>query len=127
VVGAIRQPRENDNSGRQKYSAIVKIDSINGLPIEAGRRPREFGKPALSHSGRLRLETESRQAHHPHHRPRIADRRKASAVSSVSPPKAGKTLVLQAIANAIAKNSRVHLMVVLVDERRKRSPTCSAR
>lgn len=40
IVGAIRQPRENDNSGRQKYNAIVKIESVNGKPVEeAEKRP----------------------------------------------------------------------------------------
>lgn len=34
VVGAIRQPREGDGGGRQKYNAIVKIDSVNGKPVE---------------------------------------------------------------------------------------------
>jgi transcription termination factor Rho len=43
---------------------------------------------------------------------------KGSAASSSSPPKAGKTMVMQAIANASrANNPEVHLMVVLVDER----------
>ena len=118
VVGAIRQPRENDNSGRQKYNAIVKIDSINGLPIEQAADRVEFGKlTPLYPSERLRLETESGKL-----TTRIIDLvspiGKGQRGLIVSPPKAGKTLVLQAIANAIAKNNpEVHLMVVLVDER----------
>jgi transcription termination factor Rho len=118
VVGAIRQPRENDNSGRQKYNAIVKIDSINGLPIEQAADRVEFGKlTPLYPTERLRLETESNKL-----TTRIIDLvspiGKGQRGLIVSPPKAGKTLVLQAIANAIAKNNpEVHLMVVLVDER----------
>ena len=118
VVGAIRQPRENDNSGRQKYNAIVKVDSINGLPIEQAADRVEFGKlTPLYPSERLRLETESGKL-----TTRIIDLvapiGKGQRGLIVSPPKAGKTLVLQAIANAIAKNNpEVHLMVVLVDER----------
>ena len=118
VVGAIRQPRENDNSGRQKYNAIVKIDSINGLPVEQAADRVEFGKlTPLYPSERLRLETESGKL-----TTRIIDLvspiGKGQRGLIVSPPKAGKTLVLQAIANAIAKNNHeVHLMVVLVDER----------
>ena len=118
VVGAIRQPRENENSGRQKYNAIVKIDSINGLPIEQAADRVEFGKlTPLYPSERLRLETESQKL-----TTRIIDLvspiGKGQRGLIVSPPKAGKTLVLQAIANAIAKNNpEVHLMVVLVDER----------
>jgi transcription termination factor Rho len=118
VVGAIRQPRENDNSGRQKYNAIVKIDSVNGLPVEQAADRVEFSKlTPLYPQERLRLETEPNKL-----TTRIIDLvspiGKGQRGLIVSPPKAGKTLVLQAIANAIAKNNpEVHLMVVLVDER----------
>jgi transcription termination factor Rho len=118
VVGSIRQPRENDNNARQKYNAIVKIDSINGLPIDQAADRVEFGKlTPLYPQERLRLETESGKL-----TTRIIDLvspiGKGQRGLIVSPPKAGKTLVLQAIANAIAKNNpEVHLMVVLVDER----------
>ena len=118
VVGAIRQPRDNDSSGRQKYNAIVKIDSINGLPIEQAADRVEFSKlTPLYPTERLRLETDSGKL-----TTRIIDLvapiGKGQRGLIVSPPKAGKTLVLQAIANAIAKNNpEVHLMVVLVDER----------
>ncbi|WP_434056245.1 transcription termination factor Rho [Homoserinimonas sedimenticola] len=119
VVGAIRQPREGENQGgRQKYNAIVKIDSINGLPVEQAGERVEFGKlTPLYPSERLRLETEQQKL-----TTRIIDLvspiGKGQRGLIVSPPKAGKTLVLQAIANAIAKNNpEVHLMVVLVDER----------
>ncbi len=119
VVGAIRQPRDGDNAqGRQKYNAIVRIDSINGLPVEEAANRVEFGKlTPLYPQERLRLETESSKLS-----TRIIDLvspiGKGQRGLIVSPPKAGKTLVLQAIANAISKNNpEVHLMVVLVDER----------
>jgi len=119
VVGAIRQPRDGDNAqGRQKYNAIVRIDSINGLPVEDAANRVEFGKlTPLYPQERLRLETEASKLS-----TRIIDLvspiGKGQRGLIVSPPKAGKTLVLQAIANAIAKNNpEVHLMVVLVDER----------
>ena len=119
VVGAIRQPREGDNAqGRQKYNAIVRIDSINGLSVEEAATRVEFSKlTPLYPQERLRLETESAKLS-----TRIIDLvspiGKGQRGLIVSPPKAGKTLVLQAIANAIAKNNpEVHLMVVLVDER----------
>ena len=118
VVGSIRQPRDNDSNGRQKYNAIVKIDSINGFPIEQAADRVEFSKlTPLYPQERLRLETESAKLS-----TRIIDLvspiGKGQRGLIVSPPKAGKTLVLQAIANAIAKNNpEVHLMVVLVDER----------
>jgi transcription termination factor Rho len=119
VVGAIRQPREGDNSqGRQKYNAIVRIDSVNGLPVDEAANRVEFGKlTPLYPTERLRLETEPGKLS-----TRIIDLvspiGKGQRGLIVSPPKAGKTLVLQAIANAISKNNpEVHLMVVLVDER----------
>jgi transcription termination factor Rho len=118
VVGAIRQPRENDNSGRQKFNAIVRIDSINGLTQEQAANRVEFQKlTPLYPQTRLRLETESNKLS-----TRIIDLvspiGKGQRGLIVSPPKAGKTLVLQAIANSIAVNNpEVHLMVVLVDER----------
>ncbi|EAR25078.1 transcription termination factor Rho [marine actinobacterium PHSC20C1] len=119
VVGAIRQPREGDNSqGRQKYNAIVRIDSINGLPVDEAANRVEFGKlTPLYPQERLRLETEPSMLS-----TRIIDLAapigKGQRGLIVSPPKAGKTQVLQAIANAISKNNpEVHLMVVLVDER----------
>ncbi|ROQ41296.1 transcription termination factor Rho [Frondihabitans sp. PhB188] len=119
VVGAIRQPREGDNQqGRQKYNAIVRIDSINGQNIDDAAKRVEFSKlTPLYPQERLRLETEPGKLS-----TRIIDLvspiGKGQRGLIVSPPKAGKTLVLQAIANSIAKNNpEVHLMVVLVDER----------
>ncbi|MBX3309647.1 MAG: transcription termination factor Rho [Cryobacterium sp.] len=118
VVGSIRQPREGENPGRQKYNALVRIDSINGLALDSTAERVEFGKlTPLYPTERLRLETEAGKL-----TTRIIDLvspiGKGQRGLIVSPPKAGKTLVLQAIANAIAKNNpEVHLMVVLVDER----------
>ncbi|MEO6827244.1 MAG: transcription termination factor Rho [Microbacteriaceae bacterium] len=118
VVGAIRQPRENDHSGRQKYNAIVKIESINGQTIEEAAERVEFGSlTPLYPQERLRLETEA-----PKLTQRIIDLvspiGKGQRGLIVAPPKAGKTIVMQQIANAIAiNNPEVHLMVVLVDER----------
>src|SRR5690606_25716707 len=34
IVGAIKQPREGEQHGRQKYNALVKVDSINGLSVD---------------------------------------------------------------------------------------------
>ena len=118
VVGAIRQPREGEGQGRQKFNAIVRVDSINGQSIEEAQARVEFGKlTPLYPQNRLRLETEPNKLS-----TRIIDLvspiGKGQRGLIVSPPKAGKTLVLQAIANAIAHNNpEVHLMVVLVDER----------
>ncbi|HWC35052.1 MAG TPA: transcription termination factor Rho [Mycobacteriales bacterium] len=116
VTGMIRQPREGER--REKFNALVRLDTVNGVdPEEAKKRP-DFAKLIpLYPQERLRLETE----------PNIYTTRVIDLVAPlgkgqrgliVSPPKAGKTMVLQAIANAITTNNpECHLMVVLVDER----------
>ena len=118
VIGAIRQPRDGEHQGRQKFNALVRVDSINGQTPEDAAGRVEFGKlTPLYPQTRLRLETEPTKLS-----TRIIDLvapiGKGQRGLIVSPPKAGKTLVLQAIANSIsANNPEVHLMVVLVDER----------
>jgi transcription termination factor Rho len=126
VTGAVRAVRDVDagagagggNSRRDKYNPLVRLDAINGMdPEEARRRPEFYKLTPLYPQERLRLETE----------PHILTTRvidlvmpigKGQRALIVSPPKAGKTMVLQAIANAITHNNpECHLMVVLVDER----------
>jgi transcription termination factor Rho len=119
VVGAIRQPREGEQAGnRQKYNAIVKIDSVNGNSIESAGERVEFGKlTPIYPNERLRLETD-REKLSTRIIDLIAPIGKGQRGLIVAPPKAGKTLILQAIAKAIAVNNpEVHIMVVLVDER----------
>ena len=116
IVGAVRQPREGER--REKFNALVRLDSINGLPPEQVSQRPDFNKlTPLYPQERLRLETEPGKL-----TTRIIDLvapiGKGQRGLIVSPPKAGKTMVLQAIANAITTNNpEVHLMVVLVDER----------
>lgn len=120
VVGAIRAPRENDNKNnqRQKFNALVQLTSINGLEPEESKNRRDFSKlTPLYPKDRLRLETEQKNIG-----TRVVDLvapiGKGQRGLIVSPPKAGKTLMLQSIANAITTNNpEVHLMMVLVDER----------
>jgi transcription termination factor Rho len=116
IVGAVRQPREGER--REKFNALVRLDSINGLPPEQVSQRPDFNKlTPLYPQERLRLESDSSKL-----TTRIIDLvapiGKGQRGLIVSPPKAGKTMVLQAIANAITTNNpEVHLMVVLVDER----------
>ena len=118
VVGSIKQPREGEQSSRQKYNALVKVDAVNGLSVDDAAERVEFGKlTPLYPQERLRLETAPEKLTQ-----RIIDLvapiGKGQRGLIVAPPKAGKTIVLQQIANAIAiNNPEVHLMVVLVDER----------
>jgi len=116
VTGQVRQPREGER--REKFNALVRVDTVNGMDPETSKDRVEFAKLVpLYPQERLRLETE----------PNVLTTRVIDLISPigkgqrgliVSPPKAGKTMVLQAIANAITKNNpECHLMVVLVDER----------
>ncbi|TAL21266.1 MAG: transcription termination factor Rho [Frankiales bacterium] len=116
VTGAVRQQREGER--RDKYNALVRLDSVNGMDPEEARKRPDFTKlTPLYPQDRLRLETE----------PNLLTTRvidlvmpvgKGQRALIVSPPKAGKTMVMQAIANAITTNNpECHLMVVLVDER----------
>jgi transcription termination factor Rho len=116
IEGAVRQPRDGER--REKFNALVRLDKVNGLdPEESVRRP-DFSKLVpLYPQDRLRLESDPTNMV-----TRIIDLicpiGKGQRGLIVSPPKAGKTMILQAIANAITKNNpECHLMVVLVDER----------
>nr|WP_209044295.1 transcription termination factor Rho [Brevibacterium marinum] len=119
VAGAIRQPRENERNGkREKFDALVRLDSVNGLTVDDARSRVEFSKlTPLYPQERLRLETTSKL-----HSTRLIDLvtpiGKGQRGLIVAPPKAGKTMIMQQVANAITENNpEVHLMVVLVDER----------
>jgi len=116
VAGSVREPKEGER--REKFNALVKIETVNGMDPESARDRVEFSKLVpLYPQERLRLETE----------PNILTTRVIDLIAPigkgqrgliVSPPKAGKTMVLQSIANAITENNpECHLMVVLVDER----------
>ncbi len=116
VTGAIRQPRDGER--KEKFNPLVRIDTVNLDAPEKSRDRPEFGKlTPLYPQERLKLETSAVGM-----TGRIIDLvspvGKGQRGLIVSPPKAGKTLIMQAIANAITTNNpEVHLMVVLVDER----------
>ena len=118
ILGAIRVPREGEQNSRQRFNALVKVEAINGQPVEEASSRRKFSKlTPLYPKERLRLETTPKKLG-----TRVVDLvspiGKGQRGLIVSPPKAGKTLMLQSIANAItANNPEVYLMMVLVDER----------
>jgi len=121
VTGAVRVSREGEGAGqnqRQKFNPLVRLDSVNGGPVEAARNRPEFSKlTPLYPNQRLRLETTPDRL-----TTRVIDLimpiGKGQRALIVSPPKAGKTTIMQDIANAITRNNpECHLMVVLVDER----------
>ena len=120
VTGAVRVAKDGGDGGnqRQKFNPLVRLDSVNGGPVEDARKRPEFGKlTPLYPNQRLRLETTPEKL-----TTRVIDLimpiGKGQRALIVSPPKAGKTTIMQDIANAITKNNpECHLMVVLVDER----------
>ena len=116
ITGSVREPKEGER--REKFNALVRVETVNSVEPENAKERVEFSKLVpLQPQERLRLETE----------PNVLTTRIIDLISPigkgqrgliVSPPKAGKTMVLQAIANAITTNNpECHLMVVLVDER----------
>jgi len=120
VTGAVRVAKEggDQSNQRQKFNPLVRLDSVNGGPVEDARKRPEFGKlTPLYPNQRLRLETTPEKL-----TTRVIDLimpiGKGQRALIVSPPKAGKTTIMQDIANAITRNNpECHLMVVLVDER----------
>jgi transcription termination factor Rho len=119
LTGAVRVPKEGEQPNqRQKFNPLVRLDTVNGGPVENAKDRPDFSKlTPLYPNQRLRLETGPEQL-----TTRVIDLimpiGKGQRALIVSPPKAGKTMILQAIANAITKNNpECHLMVVLVDER----------
>lgn len=122
VVGQVRANGQGHSHGsgrnRQRYNQLVRVDSVNGMTPDEAKARKEFHKlTPLYPNKRLRLETE----------PNILTTRvidlvmpigKGQRALIVSPPKAGKTTILQNVANAISTNNpECYLMVVLVDER----------
>ncbi|WP_439032496.1 transcription termination factor Rho [Gordonia terrae] len=119
ITGAVKVARDGDQQNqRQKFNPLVRLDTVNGGDVEAAKRRPEFNKlTPLYPNQRLRLETTPERLD-----TRVIDLimpiGKGQRALIVSPPKAGKTTILQDIANAIATNNpECHLMVVLVDER----------
>jgi transcription termination factor Rho len=113
ISGQVRTPKDNE-----KYHALLKINTVNGLdPEQARNRPNFDSLTPLFPEERLRLETRSDLL-----APRVMDLicpiGKGQRGLIVSPPKAGKTTILKEIANSISSNDPdVHLLVLLVDER----------
>ncbi|MDR1449779.1 MAG: transcription termination factor Rho [Propionibacteriaceae bacterium] len=116
VTGSVREPRDGER--REKFNPLIRVDTVNGGDPAAAKNRPEFAKlTPLYPQERLSLEASPTGM-----TGRIMDLvspiGKGQRGLIVSPPKAGKTMTMQAIANAItANNPEVHLMVVLVDER----------
>lgn len=119
ITGAVRAPRDGEQGNqRQKFDPLVRLDTVNGAEVDSAKRRPDFNKlTPLYPNQRLRLETQQNKL-----TTRVIDLimpiGKGQRALIVSPPKAGKTTIMQDIANAIAiNNPECYLMVVLVDER----------
>ena len=116
VVGKIRPPKE-----QERYFALVKVDTINdNEPSKTQEKIAFENLTPLFPDDRFRLETGSGSSEDIS--PRIIDLvapiGKGQRGLIVSPPKAGKTLLLQNLAQSIVKNSpETHVIVLLIDER----------
>ena len=106
VIGAIRQPRDGENQGRQKYNALVSVDSVNGQTIdEAASRVDFQALTAVYPTERLRMETSAENI-----TGRVLDIvtpvGKGQRGVIVGAPKTGKSMILSAMATAVAENAR---------------------
>ena len=116
VVGQVRQPREGER--KEKFNPMVRIDSVNGTDPEAARERLDFETFTPVHpTERLRLETDAANL-----TGRVIDIAapigKGQRGLIVAPPKSGRTMLLQSVAQSISRNNpEVHLMVVLLDAR----------
>ena len=130
IVGQVRQPREGER--KEKFNPMVRVDTVNGMTIDDAKKRVEFANlTPLYPTERLRLEGPASVGVPPAGTldsssggltgrviDLVAPIGKGQRGLIVSPPKAGKTIIMQQIANAITENNpEVHLMVVLVDER----------
>jgi transcription termination factor Rho len=113
VLGAVRKPRETE-----RFFTLVQVNEVNGEPAESARGKIAFENlTPLYPNERLKLETDARRT-----TTRVIDLMmpmgKGQRALIVAPPRTGKTVLLQHIANAIATNHpEVHLIVLLIDER----------
>jgi transcription termination factor Rho len=113
VVGTVRGPRHGE-----RYFALARLDTINGLPPDAIRNRKPFDKlTPLYPEGRLSVEMPGSDV-----TGRVIDLMvplgRGQRGLIVSPPRTGKTMMLQHIANALTANHPdVHLIVLLIDER----------
>ena len=113
ITGQVRQPKPSE-----KYYGLLRVDAVNGMdPEEAKRRPDFDALTPIFPNNMLRLETDQHELSQ-----RVVDlfapigRGQRGLI--VSPPKAGKTMLLKSIAHGITGNwPDCHLMVLLIGER----------
>jgi transcription termination factor Rho len=117
-TGDILTGKMRPNKEGGKYGGLYFLEQVNGYPAEEARYRKNFEDltPTFPNK-RIHLETDSRNM-----AMRIVDLispiGKGQRGMIVSPPKAGKTTLLKAIANSVVKNNpEMHLIILLIDER----------
>ncbi|MBM3323169.1 transcription termination factor Rho [candidate division WOR-3 bacterium] len=114
VIGRARPPRNSE-----RYFALLKIDTVNGTPLEADRRRIPFDAlTPLYAQERIRLEITEKNDFSMRVEDLFVPIGKGQRGLIVSPPRAGKTILMQKVANSITTNHpEVTLIVLLIDER----------
>ena len=119
VEGPVRAPKEGE-----RYFALLQVEKINFEEPEKARHKIAFDNlTPLYPNKQMVMEVETTKIEKkPDLTPRLIDLvspiGKGQRSIIISPPKAGKTMILQSIANSIAKNyPESYLMVLLIDER----------
>jgi transcription termination factor Rho len=113
IVGQVRPPKQGE-----RYFSLARVDTVNGMHPDQIRGRKTFDHlTPLYPEGRLSVEQAG-----PDVTGRVIDLMtplgRGQRGLIVSPPRTGKTMMLQAIANALAVNHpQVHLIVLLIDER----------
>jgi transcription termination factor Rho len=113
IWGQIRPPKESE-----RFYSLLRVEMINGVDPETARKRPSFDQlTPIFPNEQMKLETEPNLLH-----TRLVDliapigRGQRGLI--VSPPKAGKTMLLKAIANGLTSNYQdIHLMVLLIGER----------
>ncbi len=114
VIGSVRPPKQGE-----KYYGLSRVDLVNGVSQdEAAARPHFENLTAVFPHQRFELETNDPAELSGRVIDLVAPMGRGQRGLIVSPPKAGKTMLLQSLANGVTTNHpEVHLMVVLIGER----------
>ncbi|MGI6216991.1 MAG: transcription termination factor Rho [Coriobacteriales bacterium] len=113
ITGQVRPARDNE-----KYAALHKIDTVNGIPLEECRNRVKFSELTPVYPNERFVLEHGQNSITARTIDLVAPIGKGQRGLIVSPPKAGKTTILKNIAASIAANNpEVHLMCLLVDER----------
>ena len=124
IAGQIRPPKEGE-----RYFALLKVEAVNYEEPDLAREKILFDNlTPLYPNSRIQLEVPGENNMSMRVMDLLTPIGKGQRGLIVSPPRAGKTMVLQSIANSVTANHKdMVLIVLLIDERLKKSPICNGR